>query len=401
MDTPRFTVSQVTRAVKELLEGTLQPCWVEGEISNFKIYSTSGHAYFTMKDAGSQISCVMWRAQVRAVPFTPEDGMKVLAYGSITVYEVRGQYQLSVQRMQPFGQGALQLAFEQLKKKLEDEGLFDPARKRPIPGFARRVGVVTSRHGAALHDIIQIIRRRSPATEIILYPCAVQGEGAAQTVIRGINALNAWGQVDVMIVGRGGGSIEDLWAFNDEALARTIRASKIPVISAVGHETDFTIADFAADLRAPTPSAAAELAVADAGALREQLAYLFRRLGTVMDQSLRESRETLQGLISRYGLRRPGELIQQRSQRLDELAQRARLAFQNRFAAWKTQSDALREKLEILNPLGILKRGYAVVYPAGRPGRAVIKSPELKPGDEINILFSEGKALCQVKQVNP
>ena len=334
------------------------------------------------------------------MPFEPEIGMKVIAQGDITVYEAGGYYQLKVNRLQPEGIGALQLAFDQLKAKLAAEGLFDPEHKRPVTGFAARVGIVTSKTGAALRDMVQIIRRRSPSTEMVLCPSLVQGEGAAESIRRGLKMLNDYGGLDVIIIGRGGGSMEDLWAFNDEKLARDVFNSPIPVISAVGHETDFTLTDFTADLRAPTPSAAAELAVADAAGLQEQFRTAFIRLQNACQARVEEYKGRLFTALGRYGLRRPADLIQQRMQRLDELTQHLKLVFQNRFNEDKSRFQTVSEKLNLLNPLAILNRGYSVVYPEGQ-NKAVTSAKALKSGDEISILFAKGKAQCQVKKTQP
>ncbi len=255
-----LTVSQLAAQLAAMVEERFPAVWVEGEISNFKVYQ-SGHAYFTLKDDTAQMRCVLFRNRARRIRFTPGDGLSVLAFGAIEIYAQRGEYSLVVELLEPRGLGALQLAFEQLKERLAAEGLFDPARKRALPRFPRKIGIVTSPTGAAIRDMLRVIGRRFGQIHIVIAPAKVQGEGAAQEVAQGVRDLNALGDVDVIIVGRGGGSLEDLWAFNDEMLARTIAASKVPVISAVGHEVDFTIADFVADLRAPTPSAAAELVV--------------------------------------------------------------------------------------------------------------------------------------------
>ncbi|MCK5525880.1 MAG: exodeoxyribonuclease VII large subunit, partial [Candidatus Latescibacteria bacterium] len=260
-----YSVSDITRAIKGLLDEGLMPLWVEGEVSNY-VHHTSGHRYFTLKDETSQLRCVMWKWQGQ-LRFRPEDGMKVRAYGRISVYERGGQYQLVVSELHPAGVGELQLAFEQLKERLAKEGLFDESRKRSLPRFPQRIGVVTSPTGAAIRDIAHGIGRRFPSAQVVLWPARVQGEGAAAQIAEGIEKLNAYGEVDVLIVGRGGGSLEDLWAFNEEEVARAIYASGIPVVSAVGHEIDFVIADFVADRRAPTPSAAAEMVVRDGAEL--------------------------------------------------------------------------------------------------------------------------------------
>ncbi|HXG04019.1 MAG TPA: exodeoxyribonuclease VII large subunit, partial [Candidatus Binatia bacterium] len=272
-----LTVTQLTEQLRRTVEERFPAVWVEGEISNFRLYG-SGHAYFTLKDEGAQLRAVMFRTRTRRLRFEPTDGLHVLAFGALEVYPQRGEYQLVVELLEPRGVGALQLAFEQLKQRLGAEGLFDAGRKRPLPRFPRRIGLVTSPDGAALRDMLRIIGRRFAGLSIVLAPCRVQGEGAAEEIAQGLADLNRLGGVDVIIVGRGGGSLEDLWAFNEEVVARAIAASKVPVISAVGHEVDVTIADFVADVRAPTPSAAAEMVAARRDELIERFAALELRL---------------------------------------------------------------------------------------------------------------------------
>ncbi len=289
-----YTITQLTKELKDLLESSFSKIWVEGEISNYLKHS-SGHRYFTLKDQGAQIKCVLWRWQGNNLLFEPQDGMKVKAAGQITIYEKSGQYQLVVSSLQPSGIGELELAFQQLKKKLAGEGLFDPAHKVAIPQFPERIGVVTSPTGAAIRDILNITKRRAPHIEIILWPVAVQGEGASAQIAHAIRGFNKLKLVDVLIVGRGGGSLEDLWAFNEEAVARAIYESKLPVISAVGHEIDFSIADFVADLRAPTPSAAAEMAVPDAIQLSERIDEIQQGLVYEISQSAQARQQTTPG----------------------------------------------------------------------------------------------------------
>ena len=291
---PVLTVSELTQAVKETLEldARFQNILVRGEISNFK-HHTSGHMYFTLKDEKSRLKCVMFRSHNARLRFRPEDGLKVIAGGRLGVYEVAGEYQLYVEELYPEGLGALHLAFEQLKAKLQAEGLFDPARKRPLPGLPRTVGIVTSPTGAAIRDMVSVLRRRFPNVNILLAPAIVQGDAGPPSVIRALELLNWRDDVDVIIVGRGGGSLEELWTFNDEGVARAIAASRIPVISAVGHETDFTIADFVADRRAPTPSAAAEIAVPERAKLLQDVRDQEERLRLAIQKRIRQLRESL------------------------------------------------------------------------------------------------------------
>ena len=316
-----FSVKEITRYIRMKLEsdGLLADVWLRGEISNFT-HHTSGHMYFTLKDEASRIKCVMFAAHNRRLPFTPRDGTKVIARGSVTVYERDGNYQFYVTQMQPDGIGSLYLAFEQLKRKLEAEGLFDPARKRPLPRFPRTIGVVTSPTGAAIRDILTTLGRRYPQAKVALVPVLVQGEGAAPSIVRAIELLNRLGEADVMIVGRGGGSIEELWAFNEEIVARAIAASRIPVISAVGHETDFTIADFVADLRAPTPTAAAELAVPHVLELKETLEHLKRRMRGALAAAVESRRQRLERIRRSPVLLYPRRYLLAHAERLDRAA---------------------------------------------------------------------------------
>ncbi|HXX64370.1 MAG TPA: exodeoxyribonuclease VII large subunit, partial [Bacteroidota bacterium] len=285
-----LTVTELTRHIKQVLELGFPQLSVQGEVSNFKRH-TSGHVYFTLKDEGAQLSCVLWRSRAATMHFLPGDGLKVVASGRISVYEVRGSYQLDVQSIRPVGVGELQAAFERLKKKLAEEGLFDEARKRALPPFPRRIGIITSATGAVLHDMMNVFRRRFPSLEVILSAVRVQGAGASEEIVQALDAFNEFGPPDVVILARGGGSLEDLWPFNEEPVARAIARSRAPVVSAVGHETDFTIADFVADLRAPTPSAAAELVVPDRRELLENVSDSWYRMHQAVEDILRSQKE--------------------------------------------------------------------------------------------------------------
>src|SRR5882724_2903513 len=313
-----YTVSELTLGLKTVLEEAFPAVWVEGEISNLRTPG-SGHSYFTLKDEGAQLSAVLFRGRGRRVRFDLEDGMQVLVFGGLDVYAARGQYQLVVEMMEPQGLGALQLAFEQLKRKLEAEGLFDEGRKRPLPAFPRVIGVVTSPTGAAIRDILNIIGRRFGDLRILIAPVRVQGDEAPGEIIQALLNLQTVAELDVVIVGRGGGSIEDLWAFNDEGVARAIVACCVPVISAVGHETDFTIADFVADLRAPTPSGAAELVVKSEEELRQQLDALLARMQSVAQHTVRQAQTALDHLMTCRVLREPRRLVEARQQYVDDL----------------------------------------------------------------------------------
>ncbi|MGH9732486.1 MAG: exodeoxyribonuclease VII large subunit [Candidatus Acidiferrales bacterium] len=313
-----WRVSELNLRICDLLENEFRDLWVEGEVSNFRA-AQSGHLYFTLKDEKSQIRCVCFRDQVRGLKFRPEDGLHVTVRGSISVYEPRGEYQIYVSHIEPVGLGALQLAFEQLKKTLEAEGLFDAERKKPLPALPRRIGIVSSPQGAAIRDILRVLRRRFPNLHVILYPVKVQGDGAAEEIVRAIRHFNRAVLVDVMIVARGGGSFEDLWAFNEEIVVRAIAASEIPIITGIGHETDTTIADFAADMRAPTPSAAAEIVVRTRAEFEKHITDCTRRLVHQMRYLFLEKRHRLRDLAMHRAFRRPEDLVRRSRQRLDDM----------------------------------------------------------------------------------
>ena len=316
-----WRVSEITLRLCDVLEAEFPDVWVEGEVSNFRA-AQSGHLYFTLKDEKAQIRCVCFRDQVRGLRFRPEDGLKVTVRGGVSVYEARGEYQVYVSHIEPVGLGALQLAFEQLTKRLQAEGLFDAERKKPIPALPRRIGIVSSPQGAAIRDILRVLRRRFPNLHVLLFPVKVQGDGAAEEIVRAIRHFNRAELVDVMIVARGGGSLEDLWAFNEEIVARAIAASEIPIITGIGHETDTTIADFVADLRAPTPSAAAEIVVRTRAEFEKHIGDCTRALVQHMRYFFSERRHRLRDLAEHRAFRRPGEIVRRRGQHLDELNQR-------------------------------------------------------------------------------
>ncbi|MFO1462340.1 MAG: exodeoxyribonuclease VII large subunit [bacterium] len=393
-----FTVSQLTRELKQLLEGNYASVWVTGEVSNFHAHS-SGHFYFTLKDKGAQISAVMFRGANRHLKFQIEDGLELVVNGRVSVYEPRGNYQLILEYCEPKGLGALQLAFSQLRDKLEEEGLFAEARKRALPFLPRCVGIVTSPTGAVIQDMVRILKRRNPQVNILLFPVPVQGEGAAPEIARGIEALNRQGEAEVLIVGRGGGSLEDLWAFNTELVARAIAGSKVPVISAVGHETDFTIADYVSDLRAPTPSAAAELVAPVAAELRAALRNRQWQLLRALQGQLSGKRESLKFWVSH--LKHPKKRLEELAQHLDDLRARLQSAatrsLENRRAALRL----LAEKLEVLSPLSILARGYSIVRklePDGKEG-PVVKSPaQVEAGDGLSLRLSQGTLRAVVRE---
>jgi exodeoxyribonuclease VII large subunit len=388
-----ISVTDITRQIKMSLEQRFPRVWIQGEISNFKQH-TSGHLYFTLKDEGAQISATMWRSRAAGLLFTPEDGMKVIARGGITVYPPRGSYQIDVEQLTPVGIGELQIAFERLKQKLAAEGLFDEGRKRPLPSFPERVGIITSETGAALQDMRTVLSRRFPCIDVVLIPVRVQGAGASDEIAQALKEMNQYGNVDVIIVGRGGGSLEDLWAFNEEVVARAIAASEIPVVSAVGHEIDFTIADFVADLRAPTPSAAAELIVPDRLELLEVIRNNEYTMRQALMQMITTNRERVRSVISSYAFNRPRDLLREFVQRVDELQRSIGTNFAHRHERMTQDVESLAKRLIAVSPGSILKRGYAIV----RKGEAVVThAKELSPKDETVIEFQDGKVATQVK----
>jgi len=392
-----YKVSELTGRIREILEGEFPSVWVEGEISNLA-RASSGHLYFSLKDERSQLPSVMFRGDNAGLGFELEDGNRVLARGRISIYPPSGRYQLIVSEIQPLGLGTLHLEFERLKAQLAGEGLFDPSRKKPLPAFPRLIGVVTSPEGAAIRDILSIIGRRFPLVEIVLYPVRVQGEGAAGEIARAIEAMNRWGKPDVLIVGRGGGSLEDLWAFNEEVVARAIAASGIPVISAVGHEIDFTIADFTADLRAPTPSAAAELVVPDRGRLMSRLGDLSGRLKRELSILLERIERRLDYLSSHHGLKRIPNRIEEAAQAVDQGQLTMRKRIRDLLLGSGKRLEEASRKLDILSPLSILGRGYSLTYKL--PESVLVRDAgTLTRGDAIRVHLHRGKIHCEVREV--
>jgi exodeoxyribonuclease VII large subunit len=393
-----YSISELTKEIKAILEDSFLKVWVEGEISNYTHHS-SGHRYFTLKDQDAQIRCVMWKWIGKHLFFEPQDGIKVKASGQVTVYEKSGQYQLVVSSMQPAGIGELELSFQQLKKKLSAEGLFDPEHKKSLPEFPHTIGIVTSPTGAAIRDILNITRRRAPWIEILLWPVRVQGEGSASQIRHAIKRFNELKLADLLIIGRGGGSLEDLWAFNEEEVARAIFRSKIPVISAVGHEIDFSISDFAADLRAPTPSAAAELAVPDGERLLSQVDERTRDLFSLMGSMIEFSKKEIDEITARYGFRRPMEMIVQRAQRCDELMNLVNLHSTHKMDRLRGESDSLFEKLEMVSPKNVMRRGFS--YCRDQQGRAVKSFKQVAIDDKIDIILYEGGLESRVTRIDP
>jgi exodeoxyribonuclease VII large subunit len=442
MDPARaLSIRDINRLIKMKLEGDtgLQDIWLRGEISNFTFHS-SGHMYFTLKDEGARLKCIMFASYNARLPFAPKDGMKVLARGGVSVYERDGQYQFYATAMQPDGIGSLYLAFEQLKRKLDSEGLFLEHLKRQLPSYPRTVGVITSPTGAAVRDILITLERRNPGVHVLLYPVSVQGKGAAPSIVKAIQAMNAHGEADVLIVGRGGGSLEELWAFNEEAVARAIRASVIPVISAVGHETDFTISDFAADLRAPTPTAAAELAVRHTGELMMGLVHLEQRMTKSLSALLGRARERWQHAARSPYFTQPRRSLLVQAERLDRLRDRLHyrirteqsraqerlsrlngrlsavnpnqqagfarkrivsatrgleLAMNGILRQRQSQYGSIVRHLDALSPLKVMARGYSLVY--DEQEKSLIRTiNEVQPGDLIRVRLTDGKLDCQV-----
>jgi exodeoxyribonuclease VII large subunit len=434
-----YSVSELTQEIRALLEGKFDYIWVEGEVSNFRV-PASGHFYFTLKDPNAQIRAVMFRGQNQLIRFLPEDGLQVICSGIVSVYEPRGEYQVVVELMEPKGMGALQLAFEQLKERLEKEGLFDPAHKKPIPFFPQRIGIVTSPTGAAIRDILKVIHRRFANVHLLINPVRVQGEGAGEEIDRAIREFNQLKNIDLLIVGRGGGSLEDLWAFNEEVVARAIYDSRIPIISAVGHEVDFTIADFVADLRAPTPSAAAELAVRDKEKLRLDIEALQER----QDRAIRRGLEILRSQLDLYRkvLGDPRIRLRDCLQRVDELWSRLTytvsqlllrkqqsvvklekevqlLSPLSQIEGWRNSLSQFRqalgsaiiyylklnrqrlsvrvEKLNSLSPLAILKRGYSITRKE-LSGEIIKSAGQVSLKERLRVKLFKGELTCSVEK---
>jgi exodeoxyribonuclease VII large subunit len=435
-----WTVSELTAKIRDLLAKNFTNISVQGEISNCR-EAQSGHIYFTLKDDRSQVRCVFFKQQQRGIKFRPEDGLQMTVRGSISVYEARGEYQIYVESLEPIGLGALQLAFEQLKKRLEAEGLFDPARKKPLPMLPSRIGIITSPRGAAVRDVVRILTRRFPNVHLTVYPVRVQGEGSAAEIVKALKYFNAKKTVDVLILARGGGSLEDLWAFNEEPVARAIAASEIPVISGIGHETDFTIADFVADVRASTPSAAAELVVQTRREFDKHIADLRETLAGLIRYRLLELSRSVHELSARRGFRRPLDLLRQQRQRADEMTSRLalglrarleqsrkrftaahlrivsfdfrvkisafRLRLEKRAAELGVRAERLlqkkRDRVEKLllqlnerSPLKVLERGYAIATDAN--GIVLRDAAQVALGDPVSLQLHRGKLSTEVKK---
>ncbi|MGD9763925.1 MAG: exodeoxyribonuclease VII large subunit [Candidatus Binatia bacterium] len=390
---PVLSVSDLIRLLRATVEGEYAEMWVAGELSNFRLH-TSGHVYFRLKDARGQLAAVMFRSAARRLRFTPEDGLAVLAHGRMSVYEARGDLQLYVDMLEPRGVGSAQLALEQLKRRLAEEGLFDAARKRPLPAWPRAVGVVTALSGAAVHDVVTALRARWPCVRILVRPVRVQGPFAGADIVNALADLATWASVDVVVVGRGGGSAEDLWAFNEERVARAIAASPVPVVSAVGHEIDVTLADLAADCRAATPTAAAALVVADGGAVRQQVALRWQALQRAMRGLLGRRREHLTGARAR--LRDPRRVLQEERARVAALHHRGIRAALTAVRTAEARLVAAAARLHALSPLAVLERGYAIARRSD--GGVVRAADEVAVGDALDLVFRRGGARVRVEE---
>ncbi|MGD8911841.1 MAG: exodeoxyribonuclease VII large subunit [Candidatus Thiodiazotropha sp.] len=435
-----YTVSRLVRETRSVLEGSFPLIWISGEISNLA-QPASGHIYFSLKDEIAQVRCAMFRMKRQRLRFQPENGQQVMLRARVSLYEARGEFQLIAEHMEPAGEGALRLAFEQLKQKLSAEGLFDAVHKKTLPAMPRQIGIITSPSGAAIRDLLTVLKRRFPSLPVVIYPVQVQGEGAAEQMTHMLQLANLRNECDVLILSRGGGSLEDLQAFNDEGLARAIHASGIPLVSGIGHEIDFTIADFVADQRAPTPSAAAELVSPDQATLVNQLRQLGQRLGMIQTRHLRYRQEQLDSLRNRLLRQHPNQRLQQRAQRLDELNQRLRQAQQRHLVSlqhrleqsWsrlirlspqqrienqrhhyqryaerlqramerrlvdnRTKWSQLARDLNTLSPLNTLNRGYAIVS-REEDGRIIHASSEVERGDRVSARLSQGRLVCRVE----
>ena len=395
-----LTVSQLNEYVKMLMDSNpiLKNVWIKGEISNFKNHYSTGHFYFSLKDDNAIVRAVMFRSYAQKVQFSPRDGMKVLIHGRVSAFVRDGQYQIYADEIVPDGIGSLYLAFEQLKSRLAERGLFDESRKKPLPRYPERIGIVTSPTGAAIQDMLNILGRRFPCAEIVIYPAQVQGAEAPPQLIRGVEYFNATCSADVIIIGRGGGSAEDLWAFNDERLALCIAASEIPVISAVGHESDFTICDFVADRRAPTPSAAAELAVPDGNELMRRLEAVANKLGTTLLQKIQNGKNNLKYLRESGVLSSAAPLLSEKRMGLLYLARQMDTDMNNAVRLSATGLSSVAARLESLNPLSVLSRGYSVTSDA--EGNAIRSVSDVKQNDEISIRVRDGKIKATVKSIN-
>ena len=390
-----LSVSELTLKIKSLIEPEFSDVWVKGEISNFK-HHTSGHMYFTLKDKAAELRCVMFRGLNQKIKFKPEDGMDVLIQGKVTVYEMRGQYQLIVQAMEPAGIGTLYLAFEALKKQLQSEGLFDPAKKKPLPKYPKKVGIVTSQSGAALSDMLNIFQRRAPYVELILRPTVVQGEEASTDIVNGIIELDRINTIDIIIIGRGGGSIEDLWPFNEELLARAINQCKTPIISAVGHETDITISDMVSDVRAPTPSAAAEISAPSTSELDQIISNKLNELYNFINLQLQQLWQSLDRLSDRHEFQRPTAMIERQREIEKKLTHRLSVSLKHMISINRTKIKGLVNEINALNPNDVLNRGYSIAFKGD--GQIVRQENDIKVGESFVLKTGKGEMEAEKKK---
>ena len=386
-----LTVSDLTKEIRRTLEESFNQVSVIGEISNFKSH-ISGHWYFSLKDSDAVINCTMWKGFNQYVFFTPQDGMKIIVNGRLTVYPPRGSYQLDIRSMKPAGLGELQQAFERLKKKLEAEGLFDEEYKKPIPVFPSKIGIVTAIDGAAFKDLVSVAKRRFPLVELIIAPARVQGSGAAESIVNSIKLLNKSGEIDVLIVARGGGSIEDLWAFNEEIVARTIFNSKIPVISGVGHEVDFTIADYVADLRAPTPSVSMELATPDASEIKNFINEFLLNSSKIVEDRIEAKNQRIQSLLRSYSFRLPAEIVNRSSQRIDFTINNMLQNIKRISLTYNNKISLLTKSLESYNIRRVLKRGFVLVR---QNSKFVTRASEFNKEDRALLQFFDDEIITR------
>ena len=394
-----ISVGQLNRYVKSVLESdsNLAAVYIGGEISNFTHHYKSGHLYLTLKDDTAAVKAVMFKGHASKLAFRPEDGMRVIVRARISLYEATGSFQIYIEEMQPDGVGALQVAYEQLKKKLAAEGLFDESRKRPLPPYPTRVGVITSPTGAAVRDILNVLGRRYPLAQVVFCPVLVQGEGAASSIASMLERIDSLGLADVILLGRGGGSIEDLWAFNEMETVSAVYRSDTPIISCVGHETDFTICDFVADRRAPTPSAAAEIALPETAELKRKINNIISRECAVLTQVITRHRGSVKRLSETRSLRSPMNFIDDKRMHVGTLTERLALSQTNALAIRQSQLKAIAGKMEALNPLSVLSRGYSAVY--GENGEIIKHTEQLTPGASITFRLADGEADAQIREV--
>ena len=392
-----YTVSEISQEVKRVIEQFISPVWIEGEVSNYSV-SRVGHVYFSLKDQFSLINCVIWKNIAFSIPYQITTGMRLLVHGNVTTYSAQSQYQINIIEVRAAGLGSLYIAFEALKEKLSSEGLFDDSRKVSIPKYPRSIGVVTSPTGAAVRDILQISERRNPSVKIVIFPAQVQGKSAADTIVKGIEVFNKLVNVDFIIIGRGGGSIEDLWAFNEEKVVRAVAASKLPIVSAVGHEVDFALSDFASDLRAPTPSAAAEMTIPGIEEIKNGINRINQSLQQVILLKMEKFRNQADDSKRRLFLSRPLEIIKQRFQRIDEFEGRLITSIKQALQSKKLRLETIVNTFKALDPKAILSRGFAIVYRL--PEESVIRSvKDVERGTPISVEVSDGGFKAKISSI--